>query len=181
MGLGANEMNDSTTKNIARSAIFIALAVALGYALSWVPNVELISFTVCFAGFALGAQWGAFVGASAFLLYSFLSPFGMAPLPLWIAQGIGGAIIGLSGGLFKKVLAKTAFAAVAGIVLTAIYDVLTNAAGFFAFPSGSTFIIYIVGGISFAAIHIFSNALVFAVFFPIISKRTAPFLKTDEV
>ncbi len=162
--------NKSSFHRIAYSAVLIALGVGLGYALAWVPNIELVSFTAVLGGFLLGAGYGLFVGATIFLLYSFLSPFGMAPLPLWIAQGIGGALLGLGGAVFSEHLKKPLYAASLAIAATLFYDVITNAAGYFTFPTKSTFIIYITGGIVFGAVHLLANAIIFALMFPMMIK-----------
>jgi len=164
---------DSTSpfRPLAYSAVLVALGVALGYALAWVPNVELVSFTAALAGYLLGASLGAFVGAMIFMLYSFLSPFGMAPLPLWLAQGIGGLAWGICGAVFTKYLARPVFAAGIAIAATLFYDIITNAAGYFAFPTGSTFIVYLVSGISFALVHIVSNCVLFALLFPLLTAK----------
>lgn len=157
---------------VAYGAILVALGVGLGYALAFVPNVELVSLSAVLAGYLLGAGWGTFIAAVIFLLYSFLSPFGMAPLPLWISQGIGGAVFGLVGAAFSKKLRKPLFAAAIAIVATLFYDTITNAAGFFAFPTKDTFIVYLFAGIAFSTVHIAANAVLFAILFPIIARKT---------
>jgi len=155
---------------IAYSAALVALGIGLGYALAWLPNVELVSFTAALSGFVLGRTWGIIDGALIFGIYSALSPFGMAPLPLLLAQIIGGAFIGFLGALLRKKLNKAYFAAIIGILGTAFYDIITNAAGFVAFPTKQAFLAYIVAGLSFSIVHIVSNAVIFAILFPVISK-----------
>jgi len=155
---------------ISYGAVLVALGVGLGYALAWIPNVELVSFTAVLSGFLLGTGYGIFIGALIFLLYSFLSPFGMAPLPLFIAQGIGGAVFGFAGAILKNRLKNPLYAAAAAIVGTLFFDLITNSAGFFTFPSQSTFIAYISGGIIFGVVHILANAVIFAVLFPMMIK-----------
>lgn len=160
---------------LSYSAILIALAVGLGYALAWIPNVELVSFTCVLAGYILGAGWGMFVGGIALMLYSFLSPFGMAPPPVWIAQGIGGASLALAGAIFSTKMKKPIYAMAVGIAATIFYDILTNAAGFFAFPTKSTFIVYLFSGFAFAVVHIIANGAIFAVLFPLLGNRIEKF------
>ena len=173
-------MDKRVFKNVAYGAILVALGVGLGYALAWIPNVELVSLTAALAGYLLGGIRGAFVGALTFLLYSFFSPYGMPPPQLWVAQGIGGAVIGMSGATFKKWLEKPLFAAAIGIIVTLLYDIITNAAGYFAFPTGMTFAVYLVGGIAFAIIHIASNGAIFAILFPILTKKICKMVEKQQ-
>ncbi len=161
----------SPLRSLAYSGVLVGLGVGVGYALAWVPNVELISFTAALSGYILGAVWGAFDGATMFLLYSFFSPFGVAPLPQWIAQGVGGAAFGLCGATLWRRLGHPVVAAAVGAAATAFYDLITNAAGYFAFPTKQTFAAYMISGIAFSALHIAANAVVFALLFPLISRR----------
>ncbi len=160
-----------TYRKLAYSAVLVALGVGLGYVLARFPNVELVSFAAVLSGVILGTAWGVIDGAFIFLIFSMLSPFGMAPVPLLAAQALSGALLGLAGGLFGKKIKKPACALLLGIAGTLMYDILTNAAGYFTFPTGQTFIVYLIGGISFSVIHIFANGLLFCVLFPIILKQ----------
>jgi len=160
-----------TYRKLAYSAVLVALGVGLGYVLAWFPNVELVSFTAVLSGAVLGTVWGVIDGAFIFLIFSMLSPFGMAPVPLLAAQGLSGAMLGLTGGFFGKKINKPVYALLLGIGGTLMYDILTNAAGYFNFPTGQTFFVYLIGGVSFSVIHIFANGLLFCVLFPIILKQ----------
>lgn len=165
---------DSASLRIAYGAIIIALAVALGYALALVPNVELVTLTLAFGGYLLGAGWGTVVGAMGFGLYSVLSPYGVAPPPLLIAQIIGGGIIGLGGSMLRKCDIRRwtfiLFAALIGLIITLFYDILTNIGSFIMISSQTTLIPFILGGLSFSILHIFANTAIFTVFFPVISR-----------
>jgi hypothetical protein len=85
----------------AEASLFVALAVALGYLLVSVPNVELITFTVFASGVALGLWRGALVGAVSMAIYSGANPVGsgLALPTLFTAQVIASAAVGLAGGL----------------------------------------------------------------------------------
>ena len=117
-----------------------------------------------------------------FGLYSILSPFGIAPPPLLIAQIIGGAIIGVAGAFLPRVYKKSikpwlfsASAALVGIIVTFIYDTLTNIGSFVTIASSTTFIPFLISGISFSLIHILANGAIFAILFPIIAKLLGKF------
>lgn len=159
------------TKKIAYSAVFLALGVTLGYALSWLPNVELVSLVCFVAGYWLGFQFGIPTGLGIYMLYSFLSPYGMAPMPLWLAQGIGGAFFSLLGAFISRCKTKLALAGVAaGFVGTLFYDAITSITGFILFPTEDTFLIYIAGGLPFYGIHLLSNTIIFASALPVIDR-----------
>ena len=163
----------SQYRNIAYSAIIVALAVTLGYALAAVPNVELVTFTLALGGALLGPGRGAAVGAMGFGLYSALSPYGIAPPPVYIAQLIGGAAIGLMGGVLTEYIAKkprgirAVLSGMTGAGLAFIYDLLTNLGSFFAVGADRAFLPFIIGGIGFSLVHIGANALIFALLLPL--------------
>jgi hypothetical protein len=48
---------------LSKTAVFIALGVALGYALAAVPNIEAVSAVSFFSGYLLGRASGSVVGA----------------------------------------------------------------------------------------------------------------------
>jgi hypothetical protein len=170
----------SAPLRIAYGAIIIALAVALGYALALVPNVELVTLTLAFGGYLLGAGWGAVVGAIGFGLYSVLSPYGIAPPPLLFAQIIGGGVIGFGGSILRRLDARKfafmVFAAIIGLTITLSYDILTNIGSFIMISSQTTLIPFIIGGLSFSVLHIVANTVIFAVLFPVISR----FVRRDK-
>ena len=155
---------------MALAASFIALAVALGFLLSAVPNVELLTLTVFLAGGVLGSGLGAGVGATAALLFSLLNPLGPPPLPLLlVGQLLGMALAGAVGGLTVPRLAalpvtgRMLLCAGLGFVVTLAYDVLTNlGVAIHLGPIRPT----LIGGLAFAAVHMVSNTVVFGVLGP---------------
>lgn len=167
----------STPKKTAYGAVIIALAIALGYALALIPNVELVTLTLAVGGYILGASWGVLIGAIGFGLYSILSPYGVAPPPLLFAQIIGGAVIGLGGSLLRmwalsddKAVRTALYAALVGILVTFIYDLLTNLGSYVVIASKATLGPFLIGGLSFSVLHIVVNGVIFALLFPVISK-----------
>lgn len=85
----------------AATAIFVALAAALGFLLLSVPNVELVTFTVFASGVVLGRWRGALVGALAMAIYSGANPHGSGlGIPtMFAAQLVASAFAGLMGGV----------------------------------------------------------------------------------
>ncbi len=120
-------------RGVALPAIFTGLAVALGFALAPVPNVELVTFTVFAAGATLGSARGALVGCLAAALYSGLNPAGsgLAIPTLFAAQIVSWGLVGAVGGVAARVvfprsgepaLLRTAASGGLGVVLTLLYQ-----------------------------------------------------------
>ena len=51
--------------NLVRASIFCAMAIAMGYSLMMVPNIELITVIIFLSGVTLNIWWGALVGLIA--------------------------------------------------------------------------------------------------------------------
>jgi uncharacterized membrane protein len=168
-----------------------AAAVAGGYLLIAVPNVELVSMTVAMAGLMFGPRAGATVGIFAMGIFGALNVFGIPYPPVWVAQMLGQAAIGLFFGLVRRSYVKQGSilrawtGAVMAALLTFFYDLLTN----LAFPIGTAVPVsgwwpYLVAGIPFAITHLVSNVLLFAFVLPAawqrIGRRYATRLKMAE-
>ncbi len=171
---------DRRIRWIAYTGIFTGLSVALGYLLIFVPNVELISASIFASGWLFGPAAGIVVGAVSFAIFSFFNPLGAALPPLILAQVIGGLMIGAAGGLSRlmmssmPVVARGILLGIMGGVLTLAYDVITNIGGFIAFTTEKTFFAYLLAGIVFSLLHIFSNTLVFSLLlFPVLNRITS--------
>lgn len=162
------------TRLLVRTALWIAMCVALGYLMAGVPNIELISAAVFTCGALVGPRRGALVGAIAEAIYSGFNPYGVAPPPLYAAQVLGFALIGAGGGLAAPLLSRLRFgmqagvAAAAGFLLTLVYDVLTNAAVWLTVRETASLPAVVLGGLSFPfpLAHTGSNTLLFALVVP---------------
>lgn len=161
------------TRRAILAGLLVALIVAAGYALAGVPNVELVTLLVFVSGFLLGPGLGAAVGGTAWALHSTLNPLGAAAPPVLGAQVLCGAVIGLAGALVGRPLlslrsrpaAAVAFG-VTGFVLTAVYQVVVNAAAFVTFADRDAqraFWGFIAAGLAFTATHLVWNTAVFSV------------------
>jgi hypothetical protein len=163
-----------TLRRLAQSGGLLAAAFALKYPLIGIPNVEPLTLAFFALGYAYGARWGAFVGIVGEGAFATFNPLGM-PIPqVWAAQILGMALAGIAGGLIRPFFdpvrsarIRAAFAAVAGIAVTLVFDTVTNLA--FAVSIGPFWPV-MIAAIPFAAIHLLSNALLFALVFPILSR-----------
>ncbi len=156
----------SNNKKILRSAVLIALfsstAIALGYALVALPNIELVTAILFLSGMMLGWKRGLYVAVITYLVFSIFNPFGF-PNPLLLLAQITGAVISVIAGWLSLKFNNLIYYITAGFIVTLLYDILTNVAGYLIFVSKQTFIAYIIGGLSFSLIHIVSNMLVFTI------------------
>jgi len=168
------------TRQLIETALFTALCVSLGYMLAGVPNLEILSACVFTSGVLLGPRRGSVVGGLAELLYAGLNPYGLAPLPLLVAQVFAMAVIGASGGLFLRSATRhswklqASLAGLSGFALTLFFDLLTNAAGFLLVRESAPFVPYMIAGLSFPfpLAHALSNAVSFAIVVPAVRRAT---------
>ncbi|MCK4321609.1 ECF transporter S component [candidate division WOR-3 bacterium] len=159
-------------KLISRIAIFTALAIAFGYILSSVPNFELITSTIFLSGALLGSSAGMIVGAISFLIFGFANPLGPSPLPLLLAQVLGGMFTGYMGGIYKREKwGKVYILVLLGVFVTLVYDMLTTSVGFLFFPTKETFLAYLVFGLPFVLWHIWTQGIIYGlILFPIVKQ-----------
>jgi hypothetical protein len=159
----------NATRRALLASLLVALAVAAGYALAAVPNVELITLIVFLSGFLLGPGQGAAVGAASMAGHSLFNVMGAAIPPILIAQVGCYALVGLAGAVVGPALRRLRPlpAAVAGAVCGALlvlgYQVVVGVVSFYTFTGESVLWAYLWGGIVFSSIHILWNASLFCV------------------
>jgi hypothetical protein len=170
-------MNFSARK-LAWSGILIALAIVLKLPILSVPNIEFLTFVIFSAGYLLGMMEGMIVGIIAMSIYtSIITPYGLPPLPIALAQIISMALTGFAGGLTYRLELLNLFKSflpylimgLLGLALTVIYDLLTNLA--VAYVMGQ-FRPVMIAAIPFVAIHLLSNFVIFLVFTPLLLKMS---------
>ncbi|NVM54028.1 MAG: ECF transporter S component, partial [Candidatus Helarchaeota archaeon] len=66
-------------------AVFAALSIGASYMLAPFINVEVMSVILFIAGFLYGKYVGIFVGLISSIIYYGWNPFGVPPLPLYVA------------------------------------------------------------------------------------------------
>ena len=167
----------SHTRDITKTGMCIALAVASGYALLHVPNVELITSITFLSGYSLGCARGCAVGAASMFLFSLFNPLGAPFIPVFIAQILFMSVAGLAGGIWRRwtegrasrILSLVGLAG-CGLLLTLFYDVGTNLG--FALGAGlvSQALGVIGAGLVFSLIHLVSNTILFATLVPVAAR-----------
>lgn len=149
------------------------MVFVVGQALAGIPNVELVTFLCFVSGYLLGSVLGLVVGACGMGAHSLFNVMGTVAPPVWIAQVAGYAVVGAVGGLVGPVIVRApgrwmgpSLAVVSGVLLTVFYQVLVNAASYFAFASNVTPWVFIWSGVVFAGVQVAWNAGVFLLAVP---------------
>lgn len=157
--------------------ICIALSVAAGYALSHVPNFELITSITFLSGLLLGKIRGVVIGTISMFLFSLFNPLGVPLFPVFIAQIFFMGLSGFAGGMWMTWIRTHPFhslyiagLAATGLILTLLYDVGTNVG--FALSAGlmSQLFKIIAAGLVFSFIHLVTNTILFATLVPTAAK-----------
>ncbi len=169
------------TRHIAFSGIFIALILGVGYALAFVPNVELVTAMIFLAGVLMGLKRGLLIGILGEFLFSTLNPMGSGLLfpPMLIAQIAAMTVVCLTGALLRSYILNWKFSlpnvvliGAIGFLLTLFYDILVSA----AYPLSAGFkpretVATIFAGLAFSVIHLISNTAVFIVLVPVTAQQ----------
>ncbi len=150
-------------RRLAYAGLMIALGLTGAY-VHVIPNLELVTLAAFASGVLLGVRDGAGVAAVTMLLYSLLNPYGTAHPLVTAAQVAGEALVGAAGGAAAglaraTVAVRVTVLALAGALLTLVYDVITNLATGIVFGQMR---VTLIGGIPFALWHIGTNAALFA-------------------
>ncbi|MBL7074323.1 hypothetical protein ISS37_03675 [candidate division KSB1 bacterium] len=175
------------TKNISYIAAFSAAAVAVGFLLAALPNVELVTATVFISGAVGGKSKGAMVGALAESIFSGLNPMGsgLSNPPLFAAQILGMAAVGYVGGWcdgkISRGLSGRIMGAGIGLFLTLFYQILTNLGSSFLVVGFNLqkILLYLAGGLAFAQIHILTNTLIFLIVLPAALNKLTPIIHKE--
>ncbi len=162
-----------SAKRVAAIGVFAALAYVGSFVLMTIPNATLSILLVFFAGYYLGITGGALTGVVSALLISLFNPYGLAMLPILVAQVFAYMVIGGLGGLFSG---RTGFddygrslipLALLGLLTALIYQVPVSLADAWLF---GPFWARLTMSAGFALITIVSNILFFVLLFPLLAK-----------
>ncbi len=161
--------------DLARVAVFAALAFGVNAPFLAIPNVETFSLALFLSGLFLGKASGVATAAIAGLIFIFFNPNGPQPVLLvGMAQLFGFLLFGFAGGVLRPLLLKkgntirsTLILISAGALLTLWYDLSTNLV--FAALFGPFWPV-LIGGISFSLIHLVSNTVMFGLAGAIVHK-----------
>ena len=155
----------TSSRRLAYAALLVAAGLTGVYAES-IPNFEILTLTVFGSGLLLGSRDGALVGVVTMTIYSLLNPYGAVHPLVTLAQSAAMGAAGVAGGAAARVrlaaappLPRAIALAVAGALLTALFDLLTNiASGVVLGQVRAT----LIAGLGFSLWHIASNVALFA-------------------
>ncbi len=167
---------------IAITGIFTALAVVLGYALVYIPNIELFTTTIFLSGFVLGKKRGIIIGLMSSSIFCFFNPIGASPLPLLSFQLFYYSLVGFCGGLTSNFLnGKRYFKpdsdlyefrvlvlfGVLAAVLTTFFDIISTVIlALSVFGTMDAFLPSYIFGLPFTIAHLACNILSFVFILP---------------
>ncbi|GBD93752.1 hypothetical protein BMS3Abin05_01346 [bacterium BMS3Abin05] len=168
-------------------AVFVAIAVALGWVFLAIPNIELVTATFFLAGYFLGPMRGMGVAVVGEFLYSLLNPLGAAAPPLMAAQVFSMVLVALWGGFSglwaekMKSTIRILYFGFSGLLLTALFDFFTTLSFLvFAGLNQKSFIASVIYGLGFYVLHIVSNFFIFLTVVPLsiqfLQKHGRPFI-----
>lgn len=172
------------TKNVALrlcvTAMYAALLVGGKEAIAAIPNVEVVTIIIASCAFV----WGPSVVVPAVFAFIALD-MAIYNVGTWIISyvvhwNVVALCFCLLGKIVKKKWSTVVFATLIAVVLTALFGVLTSAVdtvigyangGFFVYFSqfAARFAAVYVAGVSFYAVHVACNAVLFPVaFYPLV-------------
>ena len=170
------------TFRISLIATFTALAIVLGYAMAYIPNIEVFTLMIFLSGFIMSKKEGAIIGLLSASIFTFFNPLGPSPPPLFIYQLVHYSLTGITGGLTKDFMLNRKFFkpkedlyvyqvmvifGIIGGILTFLFDILSTLfGGFTVSTSIDYFIATYLFGIVFTTIHLIGNTLVFVFLLP---------------
>ncbi len=171
----------SRARKAAAVGALAALAVASGYCLAGVPNIEVMTLVVFASGWVIGTGGGAAAGAIGMFVFTMANPYGAA-VPLLAGAQVGCmGLVGACGGLWARALGSRSAGlrgasvsplalGLLGALLTLVYDLVTNVAIGITF---SQLLPTLAAGVPFALVHVLANALVFALAGPYLIRGLA--------
>jgi hypothetical protein len=159
------------SRKIAIIAIMASLALVGNYVLVAVPNVELgttiLFITAYIFGFTVGAS-SAFIMS---IVFSVINPWGAFIPHVWISQVIGWLFITATAAIMGHEKPREYIPPVfdvelliMGAFLTMFFDLVTNLGYSWAF--NIPYEIALIAGLPLMALHVISNALLFALVVP---------------
>ena len=133
-GLDILSRSLANTRSIVLASLLVAVSLGTNYLLLGIPNVKLMDVCTFLAGKHLGLLWGVVVGASTWIIWGTLNPYGISLLTtaiviagqsFYAVAGWGLGSFSFNGGTTDE--KHPTWHAVAGLLSTLAYDLFTNA------------------------------------------------------
>lgn len=183
MAFACNKTNNKHAKRatayIVRIAFMAAMLTAFKFALSFIPNVEIVTLMICVYGSALGMAY-ALPAALVFCTVE-IAIYGVGSWVLlyyiyWTLLAVVASLL-LKGGRTPLAIAIGIIGSVLFGVLSACCDTLFCVANLAPSHLGRYLIAYYIRGLYFDIVHTISNAVILLVLYaPLVAvtKRVAP-------
>lgn len=166
-----------SSRKVAIVANMTALALLGNYALVGIPNVELGSVVIFITALVFGLPLGIWTALLTSIIFSTINPWGPFIPQIWLTQLIGWLYIAMVGGLLggreHAQYQKRTHLFVIGAFLAAVFDLVTNVG--YSLVYNVPYVVAVILGLPFMAIHVISNAFILALVVPIVE----PILKKD--
>jgi hypothetical protein len=173
----------SQTRSSRRAAlvgIYAALVLVAGYALVYIPNVELVTTLLFVGGYCFGAVVGSLIAVVVSIIFSYFNPLGASPLFLFLFQIFFYPCLAILGGAIGRVRRRRQFTIDAqtalglgmlGFCITLVFDIGSTFAMYLPIVNGNWPAVwpYWFTGIPFSIVHLASNPLIFALLLPVIA------------
>lgn len=157
------------SRRVSVISILTATCIGSGYALSGLPNVNLMDVLIFVSGYCFGLVIGSTIAVLSWLVYGTINPFGFGGIHLPVVA-VSEIVYALFGSLARRygVFANpsrsshyfSVSAAVMGFISTLLYDLFTNIACAYTWYAGSIATAIIVG-VPFTIVHEASNFVIF--------------------
>ena len=163
-------------------AVFTAISIGTNFAMIDIPNVKLMDAFIFLAAFLFGLEVGLGSAVSVWVIYGFVSPYGVDDFVTLSFLITGECLYALSGwALSRATVGKDLFKpgsyyparipvfGLVGLLATFAYDVLTNFGTYFLRTSSAyqALLVGMITGAPFAILHEGSNLIFFATVVPL--------------
>ena len=169
----------NATVYIVRIAIMAAMLTAFKFALSFIPNVEIVTLMICVYGSAMGIAYA--LPATLIFCTVEMAIYGVGSWVLlyyvyWTLLAVVSSFL-LKGKRTPLAVVIGIFGSIIFGVLSACCDTLFCVASLAPARLGDYFVAYYIRGLYFDIVHIISNAVILSVLYaPLVAvtKRFAP-------
>ncbi len=155
----------SRSRWVALAATMTALALVGNYSLVAIPSVEFGTAVLFVTAYVFGLSMGIWCTLLMSLVFGIMNPWGAFIPQIWVFQVIGwayvcatAALLGRDSPIIEDKRPGFLMLAAVGAFITLVFDLLTNVG--FSIAFGYPYLLSILTGLPFTAVHVFSNALI---------------------
>ena len=167
------DSHDNWLPLLMQAALLAALNYVLSLSLVWLVNIKPIFVLIFMSAGVWGTGSAILTAIFGILLWTFANPLGPAPLPVAVAQVIGGISAAFVCSLFMLPIRSSKgtltwlFAALAGLISTAMFFLVVNTVDALV---NQPFWPWFVSGMLTSLLPIALHAVLFPVLVPVIAR-----------